>query len=108
MFRYAQEHNLKEQLQLAAEVQLPVVLFEVKAADSLCEKIAEFKDTGAAAQATRLAVFSFCGSADDLQMHLAYDCYIIVTGRVCDSGEKGSRMYAVVSPAHAFLGCINC
>ncbi|KAG2498007.1 hypothetical protein HYH03_004265 [Edaphochlamys debaryana] len=98
--RYAQERALTEQMELAASVGLPVVLYEVRAAEALCERILEFRASGAGegrAASTRLAVFNFGGSPEELRAYLDLGCYIMLTGRVCDQTEKGEALRALAA-----------
>ncbi|PNW77279.1 hypothetical protein CHLRE_10g429601v5 [Chlamydomonas reinhardtii] len=93
--RYAQERALSEQMELAAAIALPLVLYEVRASEALVERIAEFRASGAGegrAAATPIAIFNFTGSEDELRTYLALGCYIVLTGRVCDQTEKGERL----------------
>eukprot|EP00198_Chlamydomonas_reinhardtii_P013357 XP_001702694.1 predicted protein [Chlamydomonas reinhardtii] len=69
--RYAQERALSEQMELAAAIALPLVLYEVRASEALVERIAD---------------------EDELRTYLALGCYIVLTGRVCDQTEKGERL----------------
>ncbi|GIL98989.1 hypothetical protein Vretimale_4288 [Volvox reticuliferus] len=93
--RYAQERALSEQMELAAGVGLPLVLYEVRASEALVERITEFRSSGAGegrAAVVPIAIFNFAGSREELAAYLALDCYIILTGRVCDSTERGGQL----------------
>ncbi|GIL43496.1 hypothetical protein Vafri_930 [Volvox africanus] len=93
--RYAQERALSEQMELAAGVGLPLVLYEVRASDALVERITEFRSSGAGegrAAVVPIAIFNFAGSGEELAAYLALGCYIILTGRVCDSTEHGGQL----------------
>lgn len=68
----------------------PTSAAQVRAAEALAEALAAFRATGGAAEATRIAVFNFAGGEAELQRYLAVDCYVILTGRVCEPGEKGA------------------
>lgn len=80
--RYAQERALQEQLDLGVAAGLPLVLFDVKAAEALAERVAGLRASGEAGAAeARVAVFNFGGSAEDAQAYRSQDCYFILTGR---------------------------
>ncbi|GLI68755.1 hypothetical protein VaNZ11_013208 [Volvox africanus] len=106
--RYAQERALSEQMALAAGVGLPLVLYEVRASEALVERITEFRSSGAGegrAAVVPIAIFNFAGSGEELAAYLALGCYIILTGRVCDSTERGEQLreLATAIPRHRLI-----
>ncbi|GLC67726.1 hypothetical protein PLESTF_000599100 [Pleodorina starrii] len=93
--RYAQERALTEQMELAAGVGLPLVLYEVRASEALVERITQFRSSGAGegrAANTPIAILNFAGSPEELSAYLGLGCYIVLTGRLCDSTERGERL----------------
>ena len=65
---------------LAADVEVPLVLYAHSAEGALAERLAEWRKGCDKAQAARVAVYDFCGSREQLDALLDAGCYIIVTG----------------------------
>ncbi|KAG1664128.1 hypothetical protein FOA52_011951 [Chlamydomonas sp. UWO 241] len=93
--RYAQERALVEQMDLAADVGLPCMLYLIGGGDALIEKIADFRakhPTHRTGAAPRVAVYNFAGAPDDLAALAALDAYVVVCGAAADPGEAGERL----------------
>mmetsp|Transcript_4079 Transcript_4079/g.7245 ORF Transcript_4079/g.7245 Transcript_4079/m.7245 type:complete len:1106 (-) Transcript_4079:1874-5191(-) len=98
--RYAQERAMTDQMAAAVEVGLPLLLYEVQAADVLVEKIQEFRDGSAAAAKTRIAIHNFCGSMEEARAYVDLGCMVMVSGRICDpTSEKSDTLRAAISSA---------
>jgi TatD DNase family protein len=83
--RPAQERAFAEQLQLAAELQLPVFLHQRDAAERFIGILLEFRDQLPAAVA-----HCFTDGIEVLRPLLDLDCHIGVTGWICDERRGGA------------------
>ena len=119
---YPQEAALTGQLRLAAELRLPVIVQATTACERAVELIAEFSlewsasatpsgepsSSAAAAVAEaaavaapwvpRVAVFAFEGDEKELAAYATVDAYVMVSGAVCDSTEKGTALRRDIIP----------
>jgi Tat protein secretion system quality control protein TatD with DNase activity len=125
---YPQQKLLQDQLQLAAEIHLPVVLQVIGAPDRVCEILAEHTEAaaagtfeasalaagpggsgpGAAAPAPaaaagppwvpRFAVMGFDGFEKGLEQYLAAGCHIILDGAVCDPTSEEGERLRELMP----------
>ncbi|GAX77518.1 hypothetical protein CEUSTIGMA_g4962.t1 [Chlamydomonas eustigma] len=94
--RFAQERALSQQMELAAQVGLPLVLYQVNACEALLEHIKAFqelceKKSGVSA-VTRVAIYNFSGSAEEIATLCAVGCYITISGRAAAPGEVGEAI----------------
>ena len=91
--RYAQLRSLEQQLEIAREVGLPVVLYQVAALSDLIEKIElHFTACDSPSASSRVALYNFSGSITDLSglKNLSQPIFVSLSGRlVTDLGEKG-------------------
>ena len=96
---------------MAAEVGLPLMLYQVFASEALANKIREFRDQrqpelaslGPAAKAapppapTRIAIFNFHGTEAELSAFVSLGCYIAASGRAAAPGDDGEALRAALS-----------
>jgi TatD DNase family protein len=75
----AQEHVFREQLTLARQVGLPVFVHDREAGARVAACLA-----AAGPPEAGTVVHCFTGTRDDLRRYLEMDCYIGITGWVCD------------------------
>ncbi len=80
----------KQQLELAIEVQLPVFLHQRDAHDEFLSILEEYRS-----QLTKVVVHCFTEGVEALNDYLDLDCYIGVTGWVCDE-SRGSALRKAV------------
>eukprot|EP00762_Andalucia_godoyi_P003553 ANDGO_04370.mRNA.1 3'-5' ssDNA/RNA exonuclease TatD len=80
---YAQEKCVEGQIKLATEIRLPVVVQHASAHEKLVELLVAGKELFQE-DAPSVAVFNFQGSETELQAFLDLDCYIMITGVICD------------------------
>ena len=88
--RPAQERWFEEQLQLAAELGLPVFLHERDASQTFVAILRNHRDriTGAVAHC-------FTGTRDELSTYLDLGCHIGITGWICDE-RRGAHLLELV------------
>lgn len=82
--RADQERLFAEQLELAAEVDLPVFVHDRDAGETVAGCLRE-----AARMESGVVVHCFTGSAGDLERYLDLGCHIGITGWVCDRRRGG-------------------
>jgi TatD DNase family protein len=85
-----QERVFEAQLELAAELRLPVFLHERDARQAFLRILAPYRDRLGAA-----VVHCFTGSADDLAAYLDWDLHIGITGWICDE-RRGLHLRELV------------
>lgn len=97
--RPAQLACFEAQLALAAEHNKPVFLHQRDAHDAFMPVLKRFRD-----QLPGAVVHCFTGTGDELEDYLSLDCYIGVTGWVCDE-KRGGELRELVSriPADRLL-----
>jgi TatD DNase family protein len=88
--RKAQERALEEQLQLAAELQLPVFLHERDASQRMVEILHNLRDRLPAA-----VIHCFTGDKQALFRYLDLDLHIGITGWICDE-RRGTHLHPLV------------
>lgn len=86
----AQIKVFRQQLELACEVRLPVFLHQRDAHKQFCEILSEYR-----AGLTNAVVHCFTDGVAELEDYLDLDCYIGVTGWVCDE-RRGSQLQQAV------------
>jgi len=123
---YSQEQLLEQQLHLAAEIGLPIVLFyDSKAFERFLEKVTEFKfnwyKLAIPTQVEQsIAIFDFNGTDSDLQALLALEhnatnpeeknfyVYFIITGSIADNTDKAvqlqNQLQKFIKPERILLG----
>eukprot|EP01122_Echinamoeba_exundans_P014672 TRINITY_DN668_c0_g3_i1.p1 TRINITY_DN668_c0_g3~~TRINITY_DN668_c0_g3_i1.p1 ORF type:complete len:625 (-),score=190.73 TRINITY_DN668_c0_g3_i1:16-1890(-) len=107
--RYPQEKLLINHFELAAEVDLPVVVCTI--GDGAAEKLAEKLNDPTLPKVSGVAVYNFMGTAAELDMLLAVTSvpvYIMISGVICDaSNAKGQEIRGLVSkiPRDRLLLC---
>ena len=84
-----QERWFEAQLELAAEVGLPVFLHERDAADRMLAILGKHRGTLAGA-----VVHCFTGTAETVKRYLALDLHIGITGWICDERRGASLVEA--------------
>lgn len=97
--RPLQEKAFTEQLALAIELQLPVFLHQRDAHDRFMPIIKDARDS-----LCDVVVHCFTGSREELFDYLDLDCYIGITGWVCDE-RRGLELQKLISniPADRLL-----
>jgi TatD DNase family protein len=83
--RPAQERLFREQLALAAELDLPVFVHDREAGDTVAGCLRE-----AASLTSGVVVHCFTGTASELHRYLDLGCCIGITGWVCDRRRGGA------------------
>lgn len=97
--RDQQVSALEMQLALAAELDMPVFLHEREAASVFLPILKQWRDKLPAA-----VVHCFTGSEAELKAYIDLDCYIGITGWVCDE-RRGHHLHEIVDqiPEHRLL-----
>ena len=80
----AQRACFEEQLALAAELNMPVFLHERDASADFTSILKQYR-----ARLPGAVVHCFTGGAAELEAYLALDCYIGITGWICDERRGG-------------------
>lgn len=88
--RDAQLRCFEAQLELAAELQMPVFLHERAAHDDLAAIVAKHR-----ARIPRAVVHCFTGNGDELARYLELDLHIGITGWICDE-RRGTHLRELV------------
>jgi TatD DNase family protein len=107
--RYPQEKLLVNHFELAAEVDLPVVVCTI--GDGAAEKLAEKLNDPTLPKVSGVAVYNFMGTPAEMDMLLAVTSvpvYIMISGVICDpSNAKGQEIRGLVSkiPRDRLLLC---
>ncbi len=79
-------------MEMAAALKLPLVLYQVSAGEALVDKIREFREqpsdaaggsgsNPASGGETRIAVYNFCGTGEELGALMGLGCFVAVNGR---------------------------
>lgn len=89
--RPAQRNAFEKQLEIAAEHQLPVFLHQRDAHHDFLPILRDFHPHLKAA-----VVHCFTGNDEEMRHYLELDCYIGITGWICDE-RRGSHLKALVS-----------
>jgi TatD DNase family protein len=97
--RDIQRNAFEAQLQLASDLDLPVFLHERDAYPDFAQILASYRD-----QLNHVVVHCFTGDRTALQAYLDLDCYIGITGWICDE-RRGKRLQELVEliPADRLL-----
>jgi TatD DNase family protein len=85
-----QLHAFRAQLELAADLQMPVFLHQRDAHAPFCEVLDEYLD-----RIPRAVAHCFTGDGQELADYLARDLYIGITGWICDE-RRGAHLGEVV------------
>lgn len=83
---------LRAQLEIAADVQLPVFLHERDAHEALCELVEPVRP-----RLSGVVVHCFTGSPEQAARYLAMDAYLGITGWICDERRGQALREAVVT-----------
>jgi len=89
--REAQLRCFEAQLELAAELQMPVFLHERSAHEDFTRILTKHR-----ARIPRAVVHCFTGTGDVLARYLDLDCHIGITGWICDE-RRGTHLLEIVS-----------
>jgi TatD DNase family protein len=89
--RNLQDRWFAEQLQLACELKMPLFLHERDAHQRFVEILSRFSG-----QLPKAVVHCFTGTSTELDTYLAMDCYIGITGWICDE-RRGKHLRGLVS-----------
>ena len=92
-----------EQMEIASALGLPMMLYQTAACEELADKIREFKEDraqqGMAGKATagapppsRIAVYNFFGTEQELSLFVSLGCFVTVSGRVASSSAEGEAV----------------
>ena len=95
----AQEYAFEQQMKLAASLNMPLFCHQRDAHERFVEMLREYRD-----QISRLVVHCFTDSRDALMDYLDLDCYIGITGWICDQ-RRGLDLQQLVRliPAERLL-----
>lgn len=93
--REAQEHAFCQQMQLAAELDLPLFCHQRDAHTRFVELLAGYRD-----RIPRLVVHCFTGNHAALMECIELDCYIGITGWICDE-RRGLELQQLVKQVPA-------
>lgn len=95
----AQEFVFQQQLELAANLQMPLFCHQRDAHHRFVEMLRNYRD-----QISRLVVHCFTDSREALMDYLDLDCYIGITGWICDE-RRGLELQQLVKsiPAERLL-----
>ncbi len=86
----AQERAFEEQLELAAELQLPVFLHEREAHDNFIAILRHYRD-----RLSRAVLHCFTGTEAELRACLDLDLHIGITGWICDE-RRGRHLQDII------------
>jgi TatD DNase family protein len=86
----AQEHAFRAQIELAADLQMPLFCHQRDAHRRFVELIREYRD-----RISRLVVHCFTDSREALMDYLDLDCHIGITGWICDE-RRGLELQQLV------------
>lgn len=94
-----QEAAFHAQLELAADLELPVFLHQRDAIDPFIDIVAQYRN-----RLHRAVAHCFTGTGEDLQKCLDLDLYIGITGWICDE-RRGTHLRELVSriPANRLM-----
>jgi TatD DNase family protein len=97
--RAAQLHAFEAQLELAAELELPVFLHDREAHDDVRALLARYRD-----RLVGGVVHCFTGTREELHVYLDLDLHIGITGWLCDE-RRGLELQALVRdiPVHRLM-----
>ena len=95
----AQEIAFRQQMELAATLNMPLFCHQRDAHDRFVEMLREYRD-----EISRLVVHCFTDSREALMDYLDLDCYIGITGWICDE-RRGLELQQLVKsiPAERLL-----
>lgn len=96
----AQEFAFRQQLELAASLKMPVFCHQRDAHDRFVEILREYRD-----KLDRLVVHCFTDSREALMDYLELDCFIGITGWICDErrGLELQQLVRLIPPARLLL-----
>ena len=77
----------RAQLELALELNMPIFLHERDAHKEFTKILSEYRK-----QLSKVVVHCFTGTKDELNTYLALDCYIGITGWICDE-RRGYHLH---------------
>ena len=86
----AQEQAFQQQLELAVELGMPLFCHQRDAHHRFVEMLGDYRD-----RLTRLVVHCFTDNRDALMHYLDLDCYIGITGWICDE-RRGLELQQLV------------
>jgi TatD DNase family protein len=86
----AQEFAFQQQMELAASLKMPLFCHQRDAHQRFIEMLGEYRD-----QLGRLVVHCFTDSREALMDYLDLDCYIGITGWICDE-RRGLKLQQLV------------
>ncbi len=86
----AQEYAFRQQMELAASLNMPLFCHQRDAHDRFVDMLREYRD-----ELSRLVVHCFTDSREALMDYLDLDCYIGVTGWICDE-RRGLELQQLV------------
>ena len=80
----------EQQLQIAAELNMPVFIHERDASDKMITMLKEYQSS-----IDKMVIHCFTGDAKTLQAYLELDLYIGITGWICDE-RRGKHLHDLV------------
>ncbi len=94
-----QKIAFKAQLELAAELNMPIFLHERDAHKEFAKILSTFRQ-----QLNKVVVHCFTGTAEELETYIDMDCHIGITGWICDE-RRGQHLHKVIKniPANRLM-----
>lgn len=85
-----QKIAFQAQLELAAELAMPILLHERDAHQDFAQLLSQYRE-----QLNKVVVHCFTGTAEQLDCYIDLDCHIGITGWICDE-RRGQRLHKIV------------
>ena len=89
----------KAQLELAAELDMPIFLHERDAHKEFVKILSAYRE-----KLSKVVVHCFTGTTEELETYIAMDCHIGITGWICDE-RRGQHLHEVIKniPANRLM-----
>ncbi len=85
-----QQYAFQSQLELAAELNMPIFCHERDAHKDFVKLLQQLRD-----KLNKIVVHCFTGTEDELKCYLELDCYIGITGWICDE-RRGYHLHKFI------------
>ena len=86
-----QKYAYQAQLELAADLKMPIFLHERDAHDDFTKMLAMNNE-----DIPNVVVHCFTGTEEELEKYLELDCYIGITGWICDE-RRGTHLHSLIN-----------